>query len=58
MMNRSVKRSLCSLLCVCLFAGLFVSLGGVRASAESVEDVPYTNYTYWENGGTKTPPYG
>ena len=54
-MNRSVKRILCSLLCVCLFAGLFVSLGGVRASAESVEDVPYTNYTYWENGGTKTP---
>ena len=54
-MNQKIKRLLCSFLCVFLLMGLFVSAGTIQASAESVEDVPYTNYTYWENGGTKIP---
>ena len=54
-MNQKIKRLLCSFLCVFLLMGLFVSAGSIQASAESVEDVPYTNYTYWENGGTKIP---
>ena len=54
-MNQTTKRLLCSFLCVLLLMGLFVSGGSIPASAESVDDVPYTNYTYWENGGTKIP---
>lgn len=54
-MNQIIKRLLCVFLCACLVLGLFVSFGTIPASAESVDDVPYTNYTYWENGGTKIP---
>lgn len=54
-MNQKIKRLLSGFLCLFLLAGLLASAGSVRASAESVEDVPYTNYTYWENGGTKIP---
>ena len=51
-MNQTIKRLLCGFLCACLLMGLFVSFGSMEVSAETVDDVPYTNYTYWENGGT------
>ena len=54
-MKQIVKRLLSAALCGVLLLGLFVSTGSIKASAESVDDVPYTNYTYWENDGTKTP---
>ena len=54
-MNQRIKRLLCSFLCACLILGLFVSDGSIKVSAETVDDVPYTSYTYWENGGAKIP---
>ena len=54
-MNQKFKRLLSGFMCAFVLVGLLVSAGSAKASAESVEDVPYTNYTYWENGGTKIP---
>ena len=50
-----MKRLLCSLLFACMIVGLLASSGTVRADAETADDVPYSNYTYWENGGKKIP---
>ena len=52
---KTMKRLLCSLLFACMIVGLLASSGTVRADAETADDVPYSNYTYWENGGKKIP---
>ena len=52
---KTMKRLLSCFLLACLMVGLFASSGSVRADAETADDVPYSNYTYWENGGKKIP---
>ena len=54
-MKQITRRLLSGALSVVLLLGVMVSFGGIEVSAESVDEVPYTNYTYWENGATKIP---
>jgi len=54
-MKQIARRLLSGALSMILLLGVMVSVGGIEVSAESVDEVPYTNYTYWENGSEKTP---
>ena len=53
-MNKISRKLLCAVMALCLTAVCLMGIT-VPARAESVDTVPYTNYTYWETYGSKTP---